>query len=153
MEYLANLIVCAVFAAIPSFMVAAWLKQEYTKYPRDIKHRKKREEALELARREGRTATATLKKSGVARTYNDRPGLTYWCRYEYLYNGKKYKYKCLTNFMPDNSITLYFRKNPKKATTEHDFGKMEGEEKYVFLVSELIFTIIIYILYSQFIGR
>lgn len=96
---------------------------------------------LQKAHEQGRVVTANFLKSihpnGVGATSDH--GV--WGIYVYEYNGKKYKYKGLYNLSAPVNETLYFKKNPKKATNSVNFGKMENGKLALFAIITLIIFI------------
>lgn len=103
----------------------------------------KKDAAVEKAREEGRAITAYLTKRTVSD--NNAPYSSH-CKYEFTYNGKKYHKKItylpsVKRETPPETMEFYFRKSPKHAKLYKDFGKMETETKYVFLVSWCIIAI------------
>ncbi len=58
-----------------------------------------------------------------------------WGYYEYEYKNCRYTYKNTFQNMPPDTITLYFKNNPKKARPEGSFGGIESGYGWIFLVS------------------
>ena len=63
--------------------------------------------------------------------------------YEYEYKGKKRKYYCSSFNNLNDTITLYYIKNPKKATVARDLGTREVPWIKTYLILSLTITIII----------
>lgn len=80
----------------------------------------------------------------VKRAQQDYPGDIQASRivygtYEYIYNGKVYKYNARhVDDVPDRK-TLYFKKNPKKAKIYEDFGTVESKLPIFILASIIAF--------------
>lgn len=53
--------------------------------------------------------------------------------YEYEYQGKRYTCRLMYSGRPPMTETLYFKKNPEKATNDFEFGKMENGKISIFL--------------------
>lgn len=91
---------------------------------------------LRKAREQGRVVTAKFVKS-ISSKGVGTAGDPEWGIYEYEYNGKKYKYKYLYLSSPIEE-TLYFKRNPKKATNEVNFGKMECGKLSLYLILSFV---------------
>lgn len=144
----AYLLICAVFALLPAWLITHWLYNEYTKYPEGIKGTPKKKEAIERAKKEGRFAVAHLVKRGPSD--NSAPYATR-VKYEYTYNNKMYHLTfdyipSRPSDSPPETMEVYFRKSPKKAKDYSEFGHMETETKYVFLFLWVVLTIVFFIL-------
>lgn len=57
----------------------------------------------------------------------------YRAYYEYFYNGRKYKFK-MDDDNPPHNLTLYFLKNPRKATIEECLSDSEVSWPIVYLI-------------------
>ncbi len=137
----AFLLVSFVLALIPTYLLTFFIYTVYDKYWGSPK----KDAAVEKAREEGRAVTAHLVKRTVSD--NDAPYSSY-CKYEFVYNDKKYHKKIeylpsKKRETPPETMEFYFRKSPKHAKLYKDFGKMETETKYVFLVSWCIIAIMV----------
>lgn len=94
---------------------------------------------MEKAKKEGRVVTATLVSMVQPNTngYDDFDAggrLAILGKYQYLYNGRRYRYSGLFDGVPPREIQLYFRKDPKKARSAQHFARLESEWKLIFLV-------------------
>lgn len=93
---------------------------------------------LQKANEQGRVITANFVKSIHPKGVGATSDHGVWGIYEYEYDGKKYKYKGLYNLSAPVNETLYFKKNPKKATNSMNFGKMENGKFSLFAVVFII---------------
>ena len=97
-----------------------------------------RKKALRKAKESGHVVEASWIDSLYAR--GDDTSTWVLGVYEYTVNGRKYKYK--GRFYPDCplQITLFYKRNPRKAKTKLDFGFVESWET-VFLVMLVVSVI------------
>lgn len=138
--------ICCVAAIIPAFLITYRISDVYTKY----RSPEKRQEAVELARKEGRYATAKLISEGARDPDTDKC----LCKYEYKYKGKIYHFNMSFTETPSNryapcEVDVFFRKSPKKARVYNQYGKMETEQKYVFLFLWIFIAILFFVLLNQ----
>jgi hypothetical protein len=70
-------------------------------------------------------------------------GLTNKGVYQYEYKGKKYRYRYYLNDNLPSTITLYFMKNPRKATT----SVMDAVDKTNWLSVYLIVAAVLYVVF------
>lgn len=103
-----------------------------------------REKMLKKAEEEGHILTATLKKKYDALHYdetgphatNEEVGV-----YTYEYNGKTYRYRLSSNWSIPDTITLYYIKNPKKATLAGDLGNRETPWLKIYCIVSVIIAV------------
>ena len=105
------------------------------------KTRRERYKQQAIAR--GHVVTAQLKKRSYRR--DDIPGTqtpySYKCVYEYTYNGKKYK-RVVWDEDPQVTITLYFLKNPRKASRSGDLGATKIQWFWIYgIVAGLVYFV------------
>ncbi|MBP3477219.1 MAG: hypothetical protein J6K48_13045 [Lachnospiraceae bacterium] len=65
--------------------------------------------------------------------------------YHYQYNGKTYKYRAITSKGLSSKITLYYIKNPRRATVACDLGNWETPWFRFYLIISLVSAIAIVI--------
>lgn len=65
-----------------------------------------------------------------------------WGYYQYEYGNKKKKITMRFPSVPPETIELYYKKNPAKATTVTKFGRMENGGFKIFLIMTLISFVI-----------
>lgn len=105
---------------------------------------------LQKAIDKGHTVNASLVKSGdivgVMQTNVDTSGVVDTGKimgtYLYEYNGKKYKHHINTRNRLPEEITLYFIKNPRKASLPSEIGYSESNWLLYYLVISIISCII-----------
>ena len=61
--------------------------------------------------------------------------------YSYEVNGKSYRYRLLSTTGIPETITLYYIKNPRKATLDNDLGNGESPWLKYYLVIALVVAI------------
>ena len=61
--------------------------------------------------------------------------------YSYEVNGKSYRYRLMSTTDIPETITLYYIKNPRKATLVHDLGTWEFPWLKYYLVIALVVAI------------
>ncbi len=96
---------------------------------------------ISKAEAEGRTAKAMLIKTitpYVVDTSESGIHTTTDGIYQYEVNGKKYQYKGHYHRTPPTEEKLYYRKDPRKARTSAEYGKLESEWKTIFLVLSIV---------------
>lgn len=97
----------------------------------------------ELAIKKGRVVTATLQKSFPVISRKDGlPTGETLGRYSYDYKGKTYSFSCTTHYEPASELTLYFQKNPRKATLESMLGLKESNWLRYFFVIAIVIAVL-----------
>ena len=106
---------------------------------------KKREAALEKAISSGHRVTASLYKRRATR--KAIPGThEFWSSigyYKYEYKGKTYKYKYWAD-NPPTTLTLYFVKNPAKATVAGAFNSVNTNWPLVYIIVAAVLYFVIF---------
>ena len=128
----------AFFFVFPFFIMSLNSKAKSTN--------EQRENALWKVHKEGHVVRATLKKTygNVDDPYSHSAmGLTNKGVYQYEYKGKKYRYRYYLNGNLPSTITLYFMKNPRKATT----SVMDAVDKTNWLSVYLIVAAVLYVVF------
>ena len=99
----------------------------------------------EEAERKGNVVEAHLLKSHDIRTYDadgiGMPTMEEMGTYSYEVNGKSYRYRLMSTTGIPETITLYYIKNPRKATLAHDLGTWEFPWLKYYLVIALVVAI------------
>ena len=100
-----------------------------------------RRKLLEKAKEDGHVVEAHLIKHHTISPDDNGPYTTMKEMGTYIYyvNGRKYKYHAITDAIPglDNTMPLYYIKNPRKATTGGDLGIKEQPWLKIYLISSL----------------
>lgn len=104
-----------------------------------------RKNLREKAIRKGHVIEASLQKThnvvkhdtnfGTVGTIKDVGVYCYQC------NGKKYKYQLITTTKLPSTITLYYIKNPRRATVARDLGNWETPWIRFYLIISLVIAI------------
>ena len=104
-----------------------------------------RKSLQEEAERKGNVVEAHLLKSHDIRTYDadgiGMPTMEEMGTYSYEVNGKPYRYRLMSTTGIPETITLYYIKNPRKATLAHDLGTWESPWLKYYLVIALVVAI------------
>ena len=95
----------------------------------------------EEAERKGNVVEAHLLKSHGIRDGNGMPTMEEMGTYSYGVNGKSYRYRLMSTTGIPETITLYYIKNPRKATLAHDLGTWEFPWLKYYLVIALVVAI------------
>ena len=99
-----------------------------------------RKKLLEKAKQQGHIFEATLKKSYDVME-DGLPTAKEIGVYRYQYKGKTRKYRAITITGLKKTITLYYIKNPKRATVANDLGNWEIPWFRSYLIISLIITV------------
>lgn len=107
-----------------------------------------RKSLQEKAERKGNVVEAHLLKSHNIRNYDadgiGMPTMEDMGTYSYEVNGKSYRYRLLSTTGIPKNITLYYIKNPRKATLDNDLGNGESPWlRYYLIISVLIAVVTI----------
>lgn len=103
-----------------------------------------RKSLQEEAERKGNVVEAHLLKSHGIRDGNGMPTMEDMGTYSYEVNGKSYRYRLLSTTGIPKNITLYYIKNPRKATLANDLGNWESPWlRYYLIISVLIAVVTI----------
>lgn len=101
--------------------------------------------ALSKAWQDGHVVDGKLidKKDLMASVDDDSNEQYTYLKYEYYYNGKRYVYSVRTIYDPTVTYEkkLYFKRNPKKAKAETDFGGVENKCKVYWVLVLLFFVV------------
>ena len=111
-------------------------------YSAVLNGKKKRTSAKETAISRGHVVTAFLQKTSLPVTipkHGKAPVCCGW--YEYKYKGKKYKYRFWADNPPEK-LTLYFLKNPRKATVEGSLAQTSVRWPVIYAIVTLIMYLI-----------
>lgn len=100
-----------------------------------------RKSLQEEAERKGNVVEAHLLKSHDIRDGNGMPTMEEMGTYSYEVNGKSYRYRLMSTTGIPETITLYYIKNPRKATLAHDLGTWEFPWLKYYLVIALVVAI------------
>ena len=100
-----------------------------------------RKSLQEKAERKGNVVEAHLLKSHDIRDSNGMPTMEEMGTYSYEVNGKSYRYRLLSTMGIPKTITLYYIKNPRKATLANDLGNWESPWLKYYLVIALVVAI------------
>lgn len=100
-----------------------------------------RKSLQEEAERKGNVVEAHLLKSHGIRDGNGMPTMEEMGTYSYEVNGKSYRYRLMSTTGIPETITLYYIKNPRKATLAHDLGTWEFPWLKYYLVIALVVAI------------
>lgn len=104
-----------------------------------------RKSLQEKAERKGNVVEAHLLKSHNIRNYDadgiGMPTMEDMGTYSYEVNGKSYHYRLLSTMGIPKTITLYYIKNPRKATLANDLGNWESPWLKYYLVIALVVAI------------
>lgn len=84
-----------------------------------------RKSLQEEAERKGNVVEAHLLESHGYIDSNGMPTMDEVGKYSYEVNGKSYRYRLMSTTGIPETITLYYIKNPRKATLAHDLGTWE----------------------------
>lgn len=101
-----------------------------------------RQKFREKAEKKGHVVEATLQKY---HTIDDDPGMPIDRKmgtYTYQVKGKKYKYRLMTSNRLPSTITLFYLKKPRKATTSGNLGNRECPWFKFYLIISLIVAIV-----------
>lgn len=108
-----------------------------------------REKLREKAKEKGHVVQATLQKHHNIRRYDTGFGpmstMKEFGTYTYSVNGKQYKYQHITTRGLHDNLTLYYIKNPRKATVGGDLGNWETPWFKIYLIVSLVVAIITFI--------
>lgn len=108
-----------------------------------------REKLRENAKKKGHVVQATLQKHHNIRRYDTGFGpmstMKEFGTYTYSVNGKQYKYQHITTRGLHDNLTLYYIKNPRKATVGGDLGNWETPWFKIYLIVSLVVAIITFI--------
>lgn len=108
-----------------------------------------RKSLIEKAKEDGHVVQATLQKHHNIRRYDTGFGpmstMKEFGTYTYSVNGKQYKYQHITTRGLHNNLTLYYIKNPRKATVGGDLGNWETPWFKFYLIISLSVAIITFI--------
>lgn len=108
-----------------------------------------REKLREKAKEEGHVVQATLQKHHNIRRYDTGFGpmstMKEFGTYTYSVNGKQYKYQHITARGLHNNLTLYYIKNPRKATVGGDLGNWETPWFKFYLIISLLVAVITFV--------
>ena len=99
-----------------------------------------RKSLREKAERKGNVVEAHLLKSHNADGIG-MPTMEDMGTYSYEVNGKSYRYRLLSTTGIPKTITLYYIKNPRKATLANDLGNWESPWLKYYLVIALLVAI------------
>lgn len=104
-----------------------------------------REKLRKEAIRKGHVIEATLQKSYNVVKHDTEFGNVGTIEdigvYHYEYNGKTYKYQATTSKGLSSKITLYYIKNPRKATVSMDLGNREIPWFRFYLIIALVIAV------------
>lgn len=104
-----------------------------------------REKLRKEAIRKGHVIEASLQKSYNAVKHDTEFGNVGTIEdigvYHYEYNGKTYKYQATTSKGLSSKITLYYIKNPRKATVSMDLGNWEIPWLRFYLIIALVIAV------------
>ena len=108
-----------------------------------------RERLREKAKIKGRVVQATLQKHHTLNNHNTGfgpvPTMKEMGTYSYVVNEKKYSYQHITARGLHENLTLYYIKNPKKATVGGDLGNWETPWFKFYLVISLVVAVITFV--------
>lgn len=108
-----------------------------------------REKLREKAKEEGHVVQATLQKHHNIRRYDTGFGpmstMKEFGTYTYSVHGKQYKYQHITTRGLHNNLTLYYIKNPRKATVGGDLGNWETPWFKFYLIISLLVAVITFV--------
>lgn len=110
--------------------------------------KKSQERMLATAIERGHVVEASLIKQSTL--LSDVPGIvgyTYRLVYTYNYNGKKYKY-LYWSITPPETLTLYFVKDPRKATVPGAMSPEKTNWVLVYLILSAVFYLFLRMAYS-----
>ncbi len=110
-----------------------------------------RRKYLEKAKKDGHVVEAYLKKKHSLMPGDDNSTVTTpqeMGTYIYYVNGRKYKYRLMTDAKPglDKTITLFYIKRPRKAEVGGNLGNREVPWIKSYLIISLIVTILAVVL-------
>ena len=95
----------------------------------------------EEAERKGKVVEAHLLESHDCRDSNGMPTMDEAGTYSYEVNGKSYRYRLVSTTGIPETITLYYIKNPRKATLPLELGIFEFPWLKYYLVIALVVAI------------
>lgn len=99
----------------------------------------------EEAERKGNVVEAHLLESHDCRDSNGMPTMDEAGTYSYEVNGKSYRYRLVSTTGIPETITLYYIKNPRKATLPLELGIFEFPWLKYYLVIALVVAIATFI--------
>ena len=126
--FLAKILTGPLYALVLTGIISFFRKLVYVPFAR--------KKYIREARSAGRVVTGRLIKT-IPRLH-DADKLVY--QYEYM--GKTYKYCCYTHGPHDETVELFFMKNPRKATVASSLGLHESSWLGMFLVLSVICSIL-----------
>lgn len=103
-----------------------------------------RKRLLEKAKEDGHIVEAHLQKKGTIMNHTPNGVFSTMKEigtYSYQVNGKKYVYQHITTLGLDDTLTLYYIKNPRKATVGGDLGNWESPWLKIYLFCSLLITV------------
>ena len=104
-----------------------------------------RKSLQEEAERKGNVVEAHLLESHDCRDSNGMPTMDEAGTYSYEVNGKSYRYRLVSTTGIPKTITLYYIKNPRKATLPLELGIFESPWLKYYLVIALVVAIATFI--------
>jgi hypothetical protein len=109
-----------------------------------------RKKLLRQAKENNHVIKAKLIKYSDILTSNDGFGATAsgerMAIYHYEYAGKKYKYRAITAGCLPEEITLYYLRNPRKATVASELGLRESHWLLYYLLISVIMVVLVFII-------
>lgn len=97
----------------------------------------------------GHKVTAVLTSSRMYMTNEDESKFSpeYYCRYEYVVDGKNYGHVERYTSSPPKEITLYYLDNPKKVFSKNAPADMMA--LFLFIITLTITSVIYYLLFGK----